>query len=140
MYVVTSATGQVGNVVVQKLLAAGKKVRAVSRRVTTNITQPNCEYVTADFLDAASLRNAFNNAKAIFILLPPNFDPSDDFDETTKIINNIKTALIAAAPEKVVCLSTIGAQAKPKSILSQLSILEKELSSLAIPITFLRAA
>jgi uncharacterized protein YbjT (DUF2867 family) len=38
----------------------------------------------------------------------------------------------------VVCLSTIGAQAKERNLLTQLHMLEQGLSTLPIPITFLR--
>jgi uncharacterized protein YbjT (DUF2867 family) len=46
--------------------------------------------------------------------------------------------LRAARPPKVVCISTIGAQATQTNLLTQLTLLEQEFSRLPIPLTFLR--
>jgi uncharacterized protein YbjT (DUF2867 family) len=48
--------------------------------------------------------------------------------------------LEAARPEKVVCISTIGAQAKQENLLTQLSLMEESLGNLPTPIAFLRPA
>ena len=45
-----------------------------------------------------------------------------------------------AAPEKVVCLSTVGAQITEPNLLNQLGIMEKELSTLSMPVALIRAA
>jgi uncharacterized protein YbjT (DUF2867 family) len=52
----------------------------------------------------------------------------------------LRSALGAARPGRVVCISTIGAQAEQTNLLTQLQILEQELSTLDLPITFLRPA
>ena len=44
------------------------------------------------------------------------------------------------SPDKVVCLSTIGAQASQENLLTQLQIMEQGLGRLPMPIVFLRAA
>ncbi|WIY02181.1 NAD(P)H-binding protein [Amycolatopsis mongoliensis] len=63
MIVVTGATGNVGQPLVQALESAGEQVRAVSRRGP----------FPGDLSDAASLRPAFEGASAVFLLLPPDF-------------------------------------------------------------------
>jgi uncharacterized protein YbjT (DUF2867 family) len=70
--------------------------------------------------------------------LPPNFSPTEGFPETRKVIANIHEALANARPGKVVCISTIGAQACQPNLLNQLQLLEKSLSNLELPVTFLR--
>jgi len=49
-------------------------------------------------------------------------------------------AIERARPEKVVCLSTIGAQVTQPNLLTQRKLLEEALRTLQIPVTFLRPA
>jgi uncharacterized protein YbjT (DUF2867 family) len=51
----------------------------------------------------------------------------------------VTTAIEAANPSKVVCLSTIGAQATQPNLLNQLGLLERALGALPSPVCFLRA-
>jgi uncharacterized protein YbjT (DUF2867 family) len=142
MFVITGVTGQVGAVVARSLLAAGKDVRAVVRNADKGAAwaAQGCEIALAEMHDTEALQNAFAAAEGVFILLPSNFDPVSGFPETIALVESIRAALAAAAPAKVVCLSTIGAQAAQQNLLSQLQILERELSTLPMPVAFLRAA
>jgi uncharacterized protein YbjT (DUF2867 family) len=45
---------------------------------------------------------------------------------------------VAARPKKIVCLSTIGADAPHDNLLTQRTLLEQSLSGLGLPVTFLR--
>src|SRR6202021_709740 len=56
------------------------------------------------------------------------------------VIAAVKSALESARPRKVVCLSTIGAQAAQSNLLTQRTLLEHALSKLPMPVTFLRPA
>src|ERR1035441_11079325 len=62
---------------------------------------------------------------------------STSFPYTT-LFRSLKSAIEAARPAKVVYLSTIGANAREKNLLSQHTIIEQALNSLDVPITFLR--
>jgi uncharacterized protein YbjT (DUF2867 family) len=73
-------------------------------------------------------------------MLPPIFDPGAGFREAKCAIAALAESLKWAAPPKIVCLSTIGADAKQPNLLSQLGLLEQALQPLPAPITFLRAA
>jgi NAD(P)H dehydrogenase (quinone) len=88
--------------------------------------------------DAATLRVAFKGAEGVFVLLPPIFDPEPGFPEARAVIAAVRSALEAARPVKVVCLSTIGAQATETNLLTQLTLLEQGLAKSPMPITFLR--
>jgi uncharacterized protein YbjT (DUF2867 family) len=57
-----------------------------------------------------------------------------------RVIDAVAEALGAAKPDRVLCLSTIGAQAKQDNVLTQLSMMERKLSTLPCRVTFLRAA
>lgn len=74
------------------------------------------------------------------MLVPPNFDPLPEFSEAQSIGTALRSALDAARPQRVVYLSTIGAQAKEPNLLTQHTIIEQAISALPMPITFLRPA
>jgi NAD(P)H dehydrogenase (quinone) len=94
--------------------------------------------VRADITDTAALTAAFEGAEAVFVLVPPNFDPSPDFAEAREIGATLKAALQAARPGRIVYLSTIGAQAPQSNLLTQHSMIEQVLAQLSMPVTFLR--
>ncbi len=142
MFAVTGVTGQVGAVVGEKLLERGLPVRAVMRNEEKagSWRDRGADIAIAEMMDAAALADAFAGAEAVFLLLPPAFDPAPGFPQAKLIIDALKTALMNAAPKKVVCLSTIGAQAKQENLLTQLGLVEQALSELPMPVAFLRAA
>ena len=90
--------------------------------------------------DAAALTHAFEGADGVFILPPSEFDPAPGFPEARAVIDAVKTALEAARPGKVVCLSTIGAQATQSNLLTQRTLMEQRFAGLPMPVTFLRPA
>lgn len=141
MFAVTGITGQVGSAVAEKLLAAGKSVRGIVRAPQkANAWQARgCELFAADLRDASGLGKAFAAVEGVFVMLPPLFDPSPGFPECRQLVAAVRKALEAAQPPRIVCLSTIGAQATQTSLLTQLQILEQELRGLPA-IAFLRAA
>ena len=142
MHAITGITGNVGGEVARALLNAGHAVRAVIRDLRKGAMWEalGCDVSLADMNDAAALAAAFKAASDVFVLLPPNFDPSPDFPETRAIVAALRRALATARPGKVVCISTIGAQAKRENLLTQLTIMEESLGDLPMPITFLRPA
>jgi uncharacterized protein YbjT (DUF2867 family) len=142
MYAITGVTGKVGGATARALLAAGQSVRAVVRNVDKGQVWRNlgCEVALATIEDGASLNVAFQRAEAVFVLVPPNFDPSPEFSEAREIGKTLHSALAAARPKRIIYLSTIGAQAREMNLLTQHSIIEKAIGDLPIPITFLRPA
>jgi NAD(P)H dehydrogenase (quinone) len=142
MYAITGITGKVGGVVARNLLAAGQRVRAVVRDADKGRfwCDLGCEVAIAEMEDAAALARAFNDATGVFILPPSNFDPQPGFPEAKAVISAVRQALDATCPAKVVCLSTIGAQAEQSNLLSQRTLMEEALSTLPLPVTFLRPA
>jgi uncharacterized protein YbjT (DUF2867 family) len=133
-------TGNVGGVVADRLLAAGRKVRAVVReeRKGDPWKQKGCEIAVADIHDAESLKKAFAGAEGVFAMAPPVFDPKPGFPEARSMAAAFRAALEAAKPGRVVYLSTIGAQATRENLLTQHTIIEKELKGVGAPIIFLR--
>jgi uncharacterized protein YbjT (DUF2867 family) len=142
MYTIMGVTGKVGGAAARTLLAEGKPLRVVvrDRAKGENWAAKGCEVAIADLDDADTLAEAFKGADAAFVMLPPIFDPSPDFREARAMIATLCRALKKGAPNRVVALSTIGAEAERPNLLSQLGLLERSLSTLPLPVTFLRAA
>jgi uncharacterized protein YbjT (DUF2867 family) len=142
MYAITGITGKVGGATARALLAADQPVRAVlrDRQKAEYWSDLGCEVAIAEMEDAQGLTAAFKGASGVFILPPSNFDPKPGFPEAKAVIYAVTRALTAAQPSKVVCMSTIGAQAKQSNLLTQRTLMEQALSTLSCPVTFLRAA
>ena len=141
MYAITGITGKVGGTAANSLLDAGREVRAVLRDPGKAAIWKarGADIAFANFQSAADLTKAFTGAEGVFILLPPIFDPDPNFAGAREMIASARAALEAAKPAKVVVLSTIGAEADQVNLLSQLGLMEKELSTLPMPVAFLRA-
>src|SRR5579862_7983869 len=140
MFAITGTTGNVGGEVARNLLGASQQVRAVVRDLQKGESwaQRGCDLVGANINDATALASAFKGAEGVFVLVPPNFDPSPDFREARATATALRSALDAARPGRVVYLSTIGAQATQSNLLTQHSMIEQALRELLIPISFLR--
>jgi uncharacterized protein YbjT (DUF2867 family) len=142
MYAITGITGKVGGALARALLARGQRVRAIVRNVDKGHVwaERGCEVALATMQDATSLSAAFEGADGVFILPPSEFDPSPGFPEARSVIDAVKGALETALPSKVICLSTVGAQATQTNLLTQRTLMEQALGTLPLPITFLRPA
>jgi NAD(P)H dehydrogenase (quinone) len=142
MYAVIGITGRVGGDTGRMLLAAGLPVRAVVRDATKGAAwkERGCEVALADMNDAKALAAALTDVDGVFVLIPPIFDPKPGFPEVKAMIAALMTAIETAKPPKIVCLSTIGAQATKPNLLNQLGLMEQALRAIPSPICFLRAA
>lgn len=142
MYVITGATGRVGGQVAHALLKRGLPVRVVVRDVAKarTLVEDGCEVVVSAMDDELALSHAFTGAEAVFVLLPPTFDPSSDYRESKANVHALAGALQRSAPTRVVALSTVGAQAEQENLLSQLQYMEREFAKLPMSVAFLRAA
>ncbi|WNG46841.1 NAD(P)H-binding protein [Archangium minus] len=65
---VTGATGIVGRHLVQQLVAAGHRVRALSRRPAQANLPPEVEVVAGDLADVGSLARAFEGVSAVHLI------------------------------------------------------------------------
>ena len=140
MYAITGITGKVGGALARSLLAEGLSVRAVLRdeAKAAEWRTRGCDVALAEMDDAASLTSAFTGAEGVFILPPSEFDPEPGFPEAKRVIAAVATALTEAGPGKVVCLSTIGADAPHENLLTQRTLMEQSLDRVGLPIAFLR--
>jgi len=142
MYTIMGATGKVGGAAARALLDLGERLRVVVRDRAKGAAWADrgCEVAIGDLDDATALSAAFAGADGAFVMMPSIFDPSPDFCEAKLMIATLDEALKVGRPGKVVALSTIGAEATKPNLLNQLGLLERSLSNLSLPVTFLRAA
>ena len=140
MHAISGITGNVGGALARTLLADGQRVRAVVRdeRKSRYWSALGCEVAIAEMEDPKGLTAAFTGAETAFILPPSEFDPLPGYPEARKVIDAVAAALLTARPARVVCLSTIGADATQDNLLSQRTLMEATLSHLPMPVTFLR--
>src|ERR1700738_5446871 len=140
MYAITGITGKVGGALARTLLAERLPVRAVLRDEVkaAEWRTRGCDVALAEMDDAASLTTAFRGAAGVFILPPSEFEPEPGCPEAKRVIAAVTAALIEARPGKVVCLSTIGADAPHENLLTQRTLMEQGLSDIGLPVTVLR--
>src|ERR1700694_2463063 len=140
MYAITGITGKVGGALARGLLAEQMPVRAILRdkAKAAEWTAQAYDVVLAEMEDAASLTSAFRGAAGVFILPPSEFDPEPGFPEAKRVIAAVTAGLAEARPGKVVCLSTIGADAPHENLLTQRTLMEQSLEQISLSVTFLR--
>jgi uncharacterized protein YbjT (DUF2867 family) len=117
MYAVTGATGNTGKIVAQRLLDAGKQVRAIGRDVKRleTLKAAGAETFVCDLTDAAALSRAFAGVKAAYVMIPPNMSAKDYRAFQDQVTAAVSSALAAARVEYAVTLSSYGADKDAKT-------------------------
>ncbi|WP_018319046.1 NAD(P)H-binding protein [Bradyrhizobium sp. WSM2793] len=112
MYVIMGGTGHIGSATANILLSLGKAVTIVSRNSghAGGWRKKGAEIVEADLNDVSSLHAALRRGRRALLLNPPA-DPTTDTDAVEKrTVASILEALAGSGLEKVVAVSTGGAQ------------------------------
>jgi uncharacterized protein YbjT (DUF2867 family) len=117
MYVVTGATGHTGSVIAKRLLAQGKKVRAVGRSTErlSSLVSLGAEPFAADISNKEAASRAFSGAEAAYVMIPPDLANPDYAAYQDKVIEAIASALEKGTPAHVVVLSSFGADKPDKT-------------------------
>ena len=142
MFLVMGITGKVGGATAERLLAHGKKVRALvrNREKASNWANQGVELVDGDWNDSAAIERALTGVEGAFVMLPAVWVPSPDYREAKGVIANYVAALTWAAPPRVVALSSMGAnRTSGVGMITALSLLEQGFRDLVSPIAFVRA-
>lgn len=110
LYVVTGATGNIGKVLAEILLAEGKKVRVIGRSAERlqPLVDKGAEPFVGSVEDADFLARAFQNATAVFTMIPPNFAMDNFRDYQNRVSEALAAAIEKAGVTHVVNLSSIG--------------------------------
>lgn len=143
MNLILGATGRVGSVLVANLLKKGQPVRAVIRSSVKapDLISKGVEVFVADYFDGAALKKAFQGGSSVFLLTPENPECNDFINESRTIINNYREAIISAKINKIIGLSSGGAQHESGTgNLVASYLLEHSFASLENEQTFVRPA
>ena len=102
MYAVIGATGKTGGAVLRSLRAAGQPVRAVvrDRDRAEALGETGAAIGVATIADAGALAQAFAEASAAYVMLPPSLGAADFLAE--------KDAEIAFSPDGQYLFLTVG--------------------------------
>jgi NAD(P)H dehydrogenase (quinone) len=142
MFVITGATGHVGAVAAEALLAAGKAVRVVVRDAAKaeGLKARGAEVFVADLADPAAFGRALRGAEGVFLLSPPDLGAKDFISERKRWTARQVETLAAEQVPHVVFLSSIGAQ-HPSGTGPIVSVhnAEQQLRAAGLPATFVRA-
>ncbi|GAB1690163.1 SDR family oxidoreductase [Krasilnikovia sp. M28-CT-15] len=130
MIVVTGATGNVGRRVVQRLVAAGHDVRAITRDPARAGLAPEVDVVAADLADPETLRPHLHGVDAVFLIWP-----FVDAATTSQLAPRVADVLAAAGSPRVVYVSAASAEADPGSFWA---VVERAVIASGLPWTMLR--
>lgn len=111
MYVITGATGKVGGGIAERLLAAGKKVKAIARSKDklAALAAKGAEIAAGDMADAVFLAKAFAGAECVFLMVPPDFQSADIQAHYDRFGGALVRAVKESGVKSVVVLSSVGA-------------------------------
>jgi uncharacterized protein YbjT (DUF2867 family) len=117
MYVILGATGNTGGLIAETLLAKQQKVRVVgrSKERLSRFTSRGAEALVADVSDSAALAQAFQGARAVYALIPPNLAAHNVRRYQDEVAGSIANALQQAGITHVVVLSSVGADKSEKT-------------------------
>ena len=117
MYAIIGASGNTGSVVAGNLLAHGEKVRVIGRDPSRleRFIHKGAEAMAADVGDAAALTRAFNGAKAVYLMIPPNPGIPNVREDQERVSDALVAAVRKAGVEYAVVLSSIGADKSDKT-------------------------
>lgn len=142
-YVVVGATGRVGSVVLDRLLAGGHPVTAITRSADrgASLRALGASVAVQTLADEDGLVAVLNGAKGFFVLLPEPVDAADFHGERRALTQAIARAITVSNVGHVVALSSLGAHlAERMGPITDLYHFENALRDTGKPLTVLRAA
>jgi uncharacterized protein YbjT (DUF2867 family) len=130
MMLVTGATGNVGRRVVQRLIAAGHRVRAVTRDPSRANLPAEVQVEAADLTDPETLRPHLDAVEAVFLVWP-FVDPA----AAVRLAPRLADVLAGSGSPRVVYLSAASAEADPDSFWA---VVERAITASGLLWTMLR--
>ncbi len=143
LFIVTGVSGRTGAAAADALLKAGKRVRVVVRDATKGAIwcERGAELACANFNDVEALSRAFSGGYGAYIVSPPQYSSDALFEQADAMARNIEEAVANSQLQKVVALSSIGADKRNGTgWIAMNRRLEAYLGRTGIPVSFLRAA
>lgn len=144
LFVITGATGNVGNEAARRLLALGHGVRVLGRdsKKLQSLVEKGAEARTGSVTDPGFLAQAFEGADGVFLMIPPDYVAPNFRAYQGTVSDAYLEAVKRSGVTRAVVLSSFGAQ-HPEGTgpITGLHELEKKLESVpALNVVYLRAA
>ncbi len=116
LYVITGATGHIGQKIAEKLLAQNKKVRAIGRSVEKlkKLGEKGAEVFVGNVENPEDMTRAFQGAKALFLMIPPDYKAVDFRKYQNRVSESYEKAIKVSGVRYVVNLSSLGAHRPDK--------------------------
>lgn len=130
---VLGATGRVGHVVVEQLLAAGVRVRAVGRseEKLAALARKGAEPCAGQANDPRFLAGVFRHMDGVFVMLPTDLAHPDPAGAAKACTDAAAAALQVARVPRVVTLSSIGADRSARNgPIADLHALERRINAI----------
>jgi uncharacterized protein YbjT (DUF2867 family) len=110
MFVVLGATGNTGSAVVETLLSKKQPVRVLVRSVDkgTAWKAKGADVAVASLDDVAALTKAFEGAKGVYLLVPPNYGAEAWLADQRQRMDRAAEAVQKSGVDHVVLLSSVG--------------------------------
>jgi len=143
MYVILGAAGHIGSQLVESLKTIGENIVAVTHDADKahSVTAGSVKGVAVDLKDADALRDIFHKGKRAFLLNPQAPPTTDTNSEELGMAKSISDAVKGSGLEKVVVVSTYGAQ--EGDAIGDLSVLwefERLIKTAGVPMAVNRGA
>jgi len=143
MYIVLAATGHIGSCVVENLKSTGNNIIAVTHDAdkARSVTGGPVKGAAINLEDADALRDVFRKSKRAFLLVPQAPPTSDTNTEEMNTAKSIADAVKGSGLEKVLVVSTYGAQ--KGDAIGDLSVLwefERLIKATGVPLAVNRGA
>ena len=104
--VVFGGTGEVGRIVVEKLLAQGRIVKTLTRNKTSKSSHTNLNLIVGNVLEVSTVEQCIESQDIVIIVLGFNNSSLDTMSRGTA---NIVSVMLAKKCNRLVCLSSQGA-------------------------------
>ncbi len=111
MYVITGATGKVGGGIAERLLKAGKQVKAIARSKDklAALANQGAQITEGNMEDAVFLAKNFSGAECVFLMVPPNLAAEDIGAHYDKMGETLIKAMKESGVKSAIVLSSVGA-------------------------------
>lgn len=110
MFVVLGATGNTGSAVVETLLSKKQPVRVIVRSADKGAgwKAKGADVAVASLDDVSALTKAFEGAKGVYLLVPPNYDAEAWLADQRQRMDRAAEAVQKSGVDHVVFLSSVG--------------------------------
>ncbi|SDF41937.1 Uncharacterized conserved protein YbjT, contains NAD(P)-binding and DUF2867 domains [Dyadobacter soli] len=111
-HIILGASGRVGSAVTDKLLESGEAVKGVVRNEekADELKSRGADAAVADAHNLPALKVALRDGETLFALTPETGQEANVLGETNDVLTNYRAALAASGINKIVGLSSMGAQ------------------------------